>query len=84
MRVTWDTEGGESEAEEEEGNNELSLEVEESRTNKTVSPEVPKREIKWDKGGEDKLRGGYGNGSITTLNKKRKSGRELEKQASNT
>ena len=41
-------------------------------------------EIKWNKRGEDKLRGGYGNGSRTTLKKKRKFARELEKEAFNT
>ena len=39
-------------------------------------------EIKWNRQGEDKLRGGYGNGSRTTLKKQRKFARELEKQAS--
>ena len=79
-----DTEEGESKDEEEESDNELGLEVEESRTNKAVSPEPPKKEIKWDKRGEGKFRGGYGNGSRTTLKKQQKSARELEQQASNT
>ena len=56
----------------------------ESRTQKAVSLGVPKMEIKWNRQGEDKLRGGYGNGSRTTLKKQRKFARELEKQASNT
>ena len=57
-----DTEG-EGEDKEEDDENEPDLEIEESRTEEEVSPEVPKKEIKWHKGGEDRLRGGYGNGS---------------------
>lgn len=41
-------------------------------------------QIKWNKEGEDKLRGAYGNGSRSTSRRERKSTRELEKQASKT
>ncbi len=82
--------GSDSDTEKDEDNNEDEDEEEgnreegESKTQETVSLGVPKLEIKWNKQGEDKLRGGYGNGSRTTLKKKRKFARELEKEASNT
>lgn len=78
-----DTEG-EGEDKEEDDEDESDLELEESRTEDEVSPEVPKKEIKWNRGGEDRLRGGYGNGSRSMLKRQRKSARELEKQASKT
>ena len=40
--------------------------------------------IKWDKEGEDKFCGAYGNGSRSTSRRERKSTKELEKQASKT
>ena len=73
-----DTEDEEDEDEEEKDDNQLDREEGESRTQKAVSLGVPKMEIKWNRQGEDKLRGGYGNGSRTTLKKQRKFARELE------
>ena len=55
--------------------------MEESRS---VSPEVPKKEIKWNKEGESKLRGVYGIGSRSSSKRQRKSARELEEQATKT
>lgn len=54
----------------------------EPRTKRAVSPKVQNREIKWNKEGEDKLHGAYGNGSRSTSRRERKSAREIEKQAS--
>ena len=48
---------GDGEDEEEDDEKEPDSEVEESRTVEEVSPEVPKKEIKWNRGGEDRLRG---------------------------
>lgn len=77
-----DKEAGEDEDEEEDDGHELGMEMEESRTEKAASPEGPKREVKWNKEGEDKLRGVYGMGSRSSLKRQRKSARELEKEAS--
>ena len=78
----WNESANESDSDTEEGEkedeNESDLEVEESRT---VSPEVLKKEIKWNKEGENKLRGVYGNGSRSSSKRQRKSARELEKEA---
>ena len=41
----------------------LDLDLEESRTERAVSPGACKTQIKWKKEGEDKLRGTYGKGS---------------------
>lgn len=40
--------------------------------------------MRWNKEGEDKLRGAYGNGSTSTLRRARKAALEFEKQASKT
>ena len=42
------------------------------------------REIRWNKEGGTKLRGGYGKGSRATLTRKKKSARELKMEASKT
>ena len=66
---------------EEDNENESDLEIEETRA---VSPEAPEKEIKWNKEGEDRLRGVYGIGSRSLSKRQRKSARELEEQASKT
>ena len=71
-----DTEGGE---EVEVDENESHLDVDESRTERAVSPKVQKREIKWNREGEGKLRGAYGNGSRSTSRREQNSAWELEK-----
>ena len=80
----WNDSANESDSDTEEGEdsdeNESDLEVEESRE---VSPEVCK-EIKWNKEGENKLRGVYGIGSKATSKRQRKSARELDEQAKQT
>lgn len=50
---------------EEEGDDvaESDLDLEEPRIKQAVNPDVCKTEIKWNKEGEDRLRGGYGKGS---------------------
>lgn len=53
------------------------LDVEESGSERAVSPEVEKRDVKWSKEGEDRLRGAYGNSSRSTSRRERKSAREL-------
>lgn len=74
-------EGGEGDKGEEEGeDNESNTETEEPRTKRAI-PEI---EINWNKEGEDKLRGAYGNGSTLTSKRIRKAALELEKQASKT
>lgn len=70
----WNESANESNLDTEEGKkddeNKSDLEVEESRT---VNPEVLKKEIKWNKEGENKLRGIYGNGSRSSSKRQRKS-----------
>lgn len=73
--------GSYTKEEEDDDENESDLEVEESRA---VSPEVPKKEIKWNKKGESKLCEVYGIGSRSSSKRQRKSARELEEQATKT
>ena len=59
----WNESANESDSDsEEEGNDadEGDLEEEHSNTEWAAGPEVPKKELKWNKEGESKLRGGYG------------------------
>lgn len=60
------------------------MEIEEPRTEQAVSPVVCKKEVKWNKEGEDRLRGSYGKGSRSTQMRKQRSAWELEKEASKT
>ena len=71
---------------EEEGDDvaESDLDLEEPRIKQAVSPDVSKTEIRWNKEGEDRLRGGYGKGSRRTQMRHQKSARELRKEASKT
>lgn len=83
----WNESANETDSDTEEegnGNHENDLEGNESRTEEAVSSEVPKVEIKWNREGEDKLRGRYGKGSKRTRMRQQKSARELEKEASKT
>ena len=82
----WNESPNESDSDTEEGvdkgeegkDNESNPEIEESRVERAVSPEI---EIRWNKEGENKLRGAYGNGSMSMLRRVRKSALDLEKQA---
>ena len=80
----WNDSANESDLDTEEGEdgdeNESNLEMEESRA---VSPKV-RKEIKWNKEGENKLCGVYGIGSRATSKRRRKSARELDEQAKQT
>ena len=69
---------------EEEGNDvdEGDLEEEHSKTERAASPEVPKKELKWNKEGESNLREGYGSGSRSSRKRQKKSAQELEKEDS--
>lgn len=71
---------------EEEGDdvNRLDLDLEESRTERAVSPKVCKTQIRWNKDGEDRLRGVYGKGSRRTQMRHQKYARELPKEGSET
>ena len=60
----------------------LDLDLEEFRTERAVSPEACKTQIKWKKEGEDKLCGAYGKGSRRTQMRHQKSARELQKEGS--
>lgn len=53
-----------------------------SRTEGAVKLENRPKEIKWNREGGTKLRGGYGKGSRSTLKRQKKSSRELELEAS--
>ena len=76
-----DTEEEGDKGEKEGEDNESNPEIEKPSTEKAVSSEV---EMRWNKEGEDKLRGAYGNGLTSTLRRARKAALELEKQASKT
>ena len=77
----WNESANEDDSDTEEGGEEEDK-VDESESDLDID-EV-KTKIKWNKEGEDKLRGAYGNGSRSTSRRERKSTRELEKQASKT
>lgn len=79
----WNESANETDTEEEgNGNHENDLEEDESKTEEAASSGIHKVEIKWNREGEEKLRGGYGKGSRRTQMRKQKSTRELEKEAS--
>ncbi len=84
----WNESANETDSDsEEEGDgdeDESDIEIEVPRTEQTVSPVVCKKEVKWNKEGEDKLRGSYGKGSRSTQMRKQRSARKLEKEASKT
>ena len=65
-----------------ETNSDSEDEEEQSRTEQAVSPKPSKTEIRWNKEGEQSLRGGYGKGSKRTQMRHNKSARDLEKEAS--
>ena len=84
----WNESANETDSDSEEegdGNeDESNTEIEEPRTEQAVSPVVCKKEVKWNKEGEDRLRGSYGKGSRSTQMRKQRFARELEKEASKT
>ena len=55
-----------------------------SRTEEAVSIQSVPKKISWNQEGEDRLRGSYVKGSVSTLRKRKKSAQELEKEASKT
>ena len=73
-----------SDSEEEGELDEKDWEEEQSSTQQDVSCISSKVEIKWNKEGEQNLRGGYGKGSKRTQMRHNKSVRDLEKEASKT
>ena len=75
-----------SDSEEESCNNvdEEDLEEEQSKMEQAVSPKNTKVELKWNRKGEQTLRGGYGKGSRSTQMLHNKSAREFKKEASQT
>ena len=68
----------------EEGENVDLEDVEESRTEQAVSSKVCKTQIRWNKKGEDKLRGAYGKESRRIQMRHQKSAHKLQKEASKT
>ncbi len=77
----WNESANEDDSDTEEGAEEEDN-VDESESDLGID-EV-KTKLKWNKEGEDKFRGAYGNGSRSTSKREQKSTRELEKQASQT
>lgn len=75
---------GGSEEEGDGGLDKSGWEVEQCRTERAASAEAPKWGINWNSEGESQLRGLYGKGSKSSLQRQRKSARESEKQASET
>lgn len=67
----------------EEKNNDIderNLEKKHSKIERAVSPEVPKKELKWNKEGESNCCGDYGSGSRLSWKKQKQSAQKLEKK----
>lgn len=88
----WNESAHESDSDsEEEGNDDVDfeggkaiehdLEAEQPRVKRVVNTEVPMMELKWSREGEDKRRGGYGNGSRSTRKRHKKAAEEKRKEA---
>ena len=72
---------------EEEGSEDVdgeNLEGEQSKAKQAVSPKASQVELKWNKEGEQNLRGGYGKGLKRTPMRHNKSARDLKTEASKT
>lgn len=54
------------------------------KTKEAVSIQSCPKKLSWNQEGEDKLRGSYGKGSVSTLRRRKKSAQELQKEASKT
>ena len=54
------------------------------KTEEAVSIQSCPKKISWNQEGEDRLRGSYGKGSVSTLRRRKKSAQQLEKEASKT
>lgn len=70
----WHMSANESESESEEGEldeEESDLEVDQPKTKEAVPSQCQSKEIRWNKEGEDKLRGAYGKGSISSLRRQK-------------
>lgn len=76
-----DNEEGEDEDAKEDDENESDLEVEESRTKKTFSPEVPEKEMKQNEEGEERTSFGWCT-SRSSLRRQRKSTQEFGEKTS--
>ncbi len=84
----WNENANEISSDSEEGGHsdvdESNTELEQSRTESAASPEICPVEIKWNRKGENNLRGGYGKGLRSSLKRQKKSAKELEVEALKT
>lgn len=84
----WNESANETNSEEEEEGGEdieeEDLDGEQSQTEQKANPEISMIEMKWNKEGEQNLRGGYGKGSKSSQMRHNKSVRDLEREASRT
>lgn len=83
----WHMSANESESESEDGEMDETisdLEDDQPMTKEAVASQGAPKTIQWNKEGENKLRGMYGRGSISTLRRKKLATQNLEKEASNT
>ena len=84
----WNESANETDSDSEEEGcgdvDEEDLEEEQPKMKRAVSPKISKVELKWNRKGEQNLRGGYGKGSRSTQVLHNKSARELREEASNT
>ena len=84
----WNESANETESDSEGGGKsdveEPSLDQALPRTEEAVSIQSCLKKISWNQEGEDRLRGSYGKGSVSTLRRRKKSAQELEKEASKT
>lgn len=83
----WNESANETEYDLESGgksDEEPSLDEALPRTEEAVSMQSVPKKIIWNQEGEDRLRGSYGKGSVSTLRRRKKSAQELENEASKT
>ena len=83
----WHMSANESESESEDGEVDediFDLEDDQPMTKEAVASQGEPKEIRWNKEGENKLRGAYGKGSISSLRRQKLATQKLEKEASNT